>query len=413
MKLEGRANLADEPWLVSPATQAVIAALEAEGGQGCVRFVGGCVRNALMGRTVDDLDLATTLAPLRTMKALRSAGLKVVPTGLDHGTLTAVSGGCPYEITTLRRDEQTDGRRAVVAFTDSWAEDAARRDFRLNALYADATGVVFDPTGEGLADAEAGRVIFVGDARTRILEDYLRILRFFRFQAWFGRGEPYSEGLAACSELAPGLAQLSAERVSKELLKLLAAPDPVGAVRAMVSTGAMSVLLTEVSGLGAFEAMVQITQEPELRFAALLPRDVEVIRACAGRLRLANRLRDRLLEAAGEMPVPLCEREARAQLYRIGREPFRDRLFLARSANRVSQEDLERGLEIERHWIRPRLPVGGKQVAASGLAPGPQTGLVLKRFEESWISDDFPASGHAERLEAVIRTLAAPSSVER
>lgn len=409
MTISSKANLADEPWLASPETRAVIRALETEGGQGCVRFVGGCVRNALMGRQVDDLDLATTLEPNRTMRALKSAGLKVVPTGLAHGTVTAVSGGRPYEITTLRRDEETDGRHAVVAFTDSWAEDAARRDFRLNALYADARGRVFDPTGEGLADIEAGRVAFVGEARTRIREDYLRILRFFRFHAWFGQGEPCSQGVEACRDLASGVSQLSAERVSRELLKLLAAPDPVPAVRAMATTGVMAVLLPEASSLGRFEMMVTITTEAELRLAALLPRDLEVIQSCALRLRLPNRLRERLSEAAADLPASLSEREARALLYRIGPEPFRDRFFLTRAAGKTGQEDLERGLEIEQRWVRPRLPVGGRQVAAAGLAPGPETGKALSIFEESWIADDFPTTGHAERLDAVIRALSGPS----
>jgi len=405
----GKADLASEPWLGSPQTRAVIEAIEREGGRDCVRFVGGCVRNALTGRQVDDLDLATQLEPLRIIKALRSAGLKVVPTGLAHGTVTAVSGGRPYEITTLRRDEVTDGRHAVVAFTDSWAEDAARRDFRLNALYADARGRIFDPTGEGLADALAGRVIFVGEARIRIQEDYLRILRFFRFHAWFGRDEPYSEGLAACSELSSGLSQLSSERVSRELLKLLAAPDPAPSVKAMALSGVMACILPEGVGLAHFERMVQITGDPELRLAALLPRQVDAIQRLSARLRLPNRLRERLSEAAGDLPMELSDREARVQLYRIGREPFRDRLLLARAADRIGDEKLQQGLEIERLWIRPKLPVGGRQVAAAGLAPGPQTGMVLKRFEEGWIADDFPVSGHAERLRAVIGSLSEPS----
>jgi poly(A) polymerase len=178
------------------------------------------VRNALMGHLIDDIDIATVLKPEDTQKAVRAAGLKAVPTGIAHGTVTAVAERRPFEITTLRRDVTTDGRNATVAFTDDWAEDAARRDFRLNALYADVDGQVFDPTGEGVADAEAGRIVFVGEPETRIREDYLRILRFFRFFAWYGRGEPDAAGLAACRDLAAGMTRLSAERVSKELMKL-------------------------------------------------------------------------------------------------------------------------------------------------------------------------------------------------
>jgi poly(A) polymerase len=178
------------PWMALPETKAVIAALEARGGPGCARFVGGCVRNTLMGKPIDDIDIATTLTPDEVIEALGAAGLRSIPTGVDHGTVTALSGGRPYEITTLRRDVSTDGRRAVVAFTQDWGEDAQRRDFRFNALYADPRGRLYDPTGEGVNDAREGRVVFVGDPRTRIREDYLRILRFFRFHAWYGRARP-------------------------------------------------------------------------------------------------------------------------------------------------------------------------------------------------------------------------------
>ncbi len=266
-------NLADQPWLTRPATRAVIAALEAAGGPGCVRFVGGCVRNSLVGQGIDDIDLATRLLPVQTMAALKAAGLKVVPTGIDHGTVTAISQRIPYEITTLRRDVSTDGRNATVAFTDDWAEDAARRDFRLNALYCDAEGVIFDPTGAGVEDALAGRIVFVGDAATRIREDYLRILRFFRFYAWYGRAEPDAEGLAACAAEAEGMGRLSAERVSKELLKLLAAPDPRRAVRAMAESGVLArVIAPELSadGLAVFEAMVEVSKDPVLRLSAFI-----------------------------------------------------------------------------------------------------------------------------------------------
>ena len=189
------------PWMTAPATRAVLDALTAAGGPEAARFVGGCVRDTLSGHPVGDIDIATALTPDQVIAALKAAGLKAVPTGVDHGTVTAVSQGKPFEVTTLRRDVETDGRRAVVAFTDDWAEDAQRRDFRLNALYADAEGRLFDPTGEGVADAKAGRIVFIGDAETRIREDALRILRFFRFQAWFGKGEPDGPSLAACERL--------------------------------------------------------------------------------------------------------------------------------------------------------------------------------------------------------------------
>jgi poly(A) polymerase len=245
-------------WITASATRAVMAALAAAGGPDCARFVGGCVRNALLRKPVADIDIATALTPDAVIKALTDARLKAIPTGVEHGTVTAVSEGRPYEITTLRRDVETDGRRAVVAFTTDWNEDAQRRDFRLNSLYAAADGALFDPTGEGLADLKAGRIVFVGDAATRIREDALRILRFFRFQAWYGKGDPDPVGLAACAELRGLIANLSAERVSAELLKLLAAEDPREAVRLMAQTGVLSAALPEAVGLERFEALVTI-----------------------------------------------------------------------------------------------------------------------------------------------------------
>ena len=320
-------RLKNQPWLTGPATVAVFDALEAAGGPDCARFVGGSVRNALVGRPVDDFDIATRLKPEETMAALKRAGIKVVPTGLAHGTVTAVSGKKPYEITTLRRDVETDGRRAVVAFTDDWAEDAARRDFRLNALYADQTGAIFDPTGQGVADALSGRVVFVGDPRTRIEEDYLRILRFFRFYAWYGRSTPDSEGLAACTAHAEGLTRLSAERVSKELLKLLAAPDPRPAVHAMAQAGVLLRLLPAVADLTAFDAICAASDDAVLRLSALLPDDPAVVAEIARGLRLSKAVERRLVEgAAGPLDPATDPRALRALIYRDGAQAVRDRI---------------------------------------------------------------------------------------
>ena len=296
-------RLDDQPWLTAPATRAVMASLEAAGGPDCARFVGGCVRNALIGAPVADIDIATTLEPEETDRAIRAAGLKAVPTGIAHGTVTAVSAHQPFEITTLRRDVTTDGRNATVAFTDDWAEDAARRDFRLNALYADGEGRVFDPTGEGVSDAVAGRIVFVGDPETRIREDYLRILRFFRFFAWYGRGEPDAAALAACGALAPGMTRLSAERVSKELMTLLAAPDPREAMAAMSAFGVLAQVLPEAAAGPQFEAAVAQGGDAVIRLMTLLPSDERVVREAAARLRLPNSTRDRLAAAAAADPA--------------------------------------------------------------------------------------------------------------
>ncbi|WP_409411642.1 CCA tRNA nucleotidyltransferase, partial [Brevundimonas sp.] len=296
-------SMRGQPWLEASATRTVMTALETAGGPGCARFVGGCVRNSLLDQPVDDIDIATLLTPAQTMAALKAAGLKAVPTGVEHGTVTGVSERRPYEITTLRRDVETDGRRAVVAFTQDWAEDAARRDFRLNALYADAAGQVFDPTGGGLADAAAGRIVFVGEAETRIREDYLRILRFFRFYAWYGRGAPDADGLAACAALKTGMDQLSAERVSKELLKLLAAPDPRPAVQAMAEAGVLEQVLPQVQPLTLFQAICDLTPDPVLRLSALLPAEAAAVADVAAALRLSNAHRDRLTAAVADGPV--------------------------------------------------------------------------------------------------------------
>lgn len=394
-------SMLGQPWLEAKATHAVMAALAAAGGPDCARFVGGCVRNSLLGQPVDDIDIATRLRPEQTMAALQAAGLKAVPTGLEHGTVTGVSERKPYEITTLRRDVETDGRRAVVAFTEDWAEDAARRDFRLNALYADAAGTVFDPTGGGLADAAEGRIVFVGEAETRIREDYLRILRFFRFQAWYGRGEPDATGLAACAALKAGMAKLSAERVSKELLKLLAACDPRPTVRAMAETGVLSQVLPEAQPLNLFEAMCGLTGDPMLRLSALLPADEGAVVRIAGRLRLSNGMRDRLAAAVAEGPVvapDMTEAEARAAIYRLGRGAFEDRLARAEAA--CGDGAALRRLAAE--WTPPTMPVGGRDLARLGLKPGPETGRVLNAFEAGWIADDFPSDGHEARLKAAM-----------
>ena len=398
-------RLTGQDWLSDPATRAVIAALEAAGGPGCARFVGGCVRNALMGQTIDDVDIATKLKPEETKAAIEAAGLKAVPTGMAHGTVTAVSGRKPHEITTLRQDVSTDGRNATVAFTDDWAEDAARRDFRLNALYADASGEVFDPTGHGVSDAAEGRIVFVGEPETRIREDYLRILRVFRFYAWYGRGEPDAEATAACAALAEGMTRLSAERVSKEMLKLLAAPDPRRAVVAMREAGVLAQVLPEAADLATFEAMVERSPEAEMRLMALLPPDQDVVKRVAVRLRLSNAVRDRLTAAARAWAVvdlTTTDQAARAALYRQGRPAFKDAVVRRWAEAARADTGARRLLALADGWTVPRLPVGGRELAQQGLEPGPETGRVLKAFEDGWIADDFPTEGHEARLRALI-----------
>lgn len=404
-------RLQDQPWLTSAATQAVFAALEAAGGPDCARFVGGSVRNALLGQAVADIDIATTLEPEAAFAAIRKAGLKAVPTGLAHGTVTAVSGHKPYEITTLRRDVTTDGRKATVTFTDDWSEDAARRDFRLNALYADLTGRIYDPTGEGVEDALAGRVIFVGDPVTRIREDYLRILRFFRFYAWYGRDVPDAAAMTACAAEVDGLVRLSAERVSAELMKLLAAPDPRRAVQAMAATGVLARILPEALAGTGFQRLCDMTTDPVLRLAGLVPVDTDGLRALAGRLRLSNAVRDRLAAgaaAATAVQPDMSDRAARAAVYRLGTRAVQDALTRKRAAMTTDPTDDDRLTALISGWTPPTLPVGGRDLARLGLAAGPETGRLLKAFEAGWIADDFPTDGHEARLRALVDPALSP-----
>lgn len=381
-------SVAGADWLGWPQVQAVMAALEAEGGPGCARFVGGAVRNTLLDQPVDDVDVATRLRPEKTVAALERGGLKAVPTGIEHGTVTAVAHGRPVEVTSLRRDVETDGRRALVAFTDDWAEDAARRDFRLNALYADASGTVFDPVGGGVDDALAGRIVFVGDPETRIREDYLRILRFFRFGAWYGRDWPDERGLQACAGLRDTLHGLSAERVGKELLKLLAAPDPGPAVRAMADAGVLDIILPGWSGLERLERLGPAA--PELRLAALLQTPEDAATAAA-RLRLSNAQRARVAAALGPAPpVTLSEAEARALIHRWGGGVLADRLRLACAADPdCSLERIAPVLALAAAWSSPAMPVTGDDLMAAGLTPGPAMGQVLRRLEQAWVHSGF------------------------
>lgn len=395
-------RLQGQDWLTAPATRAVMAALAAAGGSDCARFVGGCVRNALIGAPIDDIDIATTLTPDAVVAALKAAGLRSFPTGIEHGTVTAISEHQPFEITSLRRDVSTDGRRATVAFTTDWSEDAGRRDFRLNALYADADGVILDPTGQGYDDAMAGRIVFVGEPEGRIREDYLRILRFYRFYAWYGRGAPDAAAVAACAALAEGVEQLSAERVSKELLKLLAAPDPRPAVRLMNEASVLERVLRQPADLMLFEAMTDLSGDAVLRLSALLPDDPARVGKIARGLRMSNAQRDRLVEAvSGEATTGLTDAQARAVIYRDGRQAFEDRVMRGWAAG-GDPDGARRLLALAQGWVRPTMPVGGRDLARLGLKPGPDTGRVLKAFEDGWVADGFPDHGHEDRLRALL-----------
>ncbi len=408
-----------QPWMTHPATVAVMDALAHAGGDEAARFVGGCVRNALLGRDVDDIDIATILAPEAVTAALKAADLKAVPTGISHGTITAVAMGRPFEITTLRRDVATDGRHAVVAFTTDWSQDAARRDFRFNAIYADRAGRLFDPTGAGLDDLRAGAVVFVGKPAARIAEDALRIPRFFRFLAWYGHGEPDAAALAACQEHRDLVRDLSAERVAKELLTLLAAQDPRAAVRLMARTGVLELILPEADEPARFEALVKIetemlfSEDALLRLAALLPSDPAVGEATARRLRLSNPQRERLTRALdGEPPLVswMSPRQTRQAVWRLGAEVFCDRVMLdwAGSDRPATTTQWRALLAMAQSWPRPTFPLTGEEVVAAGVPRGPLVGKVLREVESWWIDNDFidDKLSLVERLKSVAQGMA-------
>ncbi len=391
--MEPTSTVLHQPWLEAPETRAVIAALMARGST--VRFVGGCVRDALVGREVRDIDIATPDVPETVMDLLRAAGIKAIPTGIDHGTVTAVTGGHHFEITTLRRDVETDGRRARVAFIDDWVADAERRDFTINALYCDPDGTVYDPVG-GLADLMAGRVRFIGDARARIIEDGLRILRFFRFYAWYGRGPLDSDGLAACAERRGDLHHLSGERVASELGLLFHAPDPAPALHAMEETGVLAEVLPQGGDYARLAGMIAIEGylgevDHWRRLAAFVRTDATGAQAIARRLKLSNRLMRRM--AAMATPVPelapeLSDAAIRRLVYRLGPERFADAIILA-WAETPQDQRWARVLEVGAQFTPPSLPVSGADVRALGVPRGPQIGELLRTLEDWWIGEDF------------------------
>lgn len=408
-------SISHAPWFKAKETQALIAALEAARAGGS-RFVGGCVRNSLMGREVDDIDIATQLTPDRVTELAKAAGFAAHPTGIEHGTVTVVVHHKPFEVTTLRRDVTTDGRRATVAFTESWEEDAERRDFRMNALYADASGAIHDPTGGGLDDARAGRVIFIGDAATRIKEDYLRILRFFRFNAWYARGPVDPKGLDACADLVAGLDTLSVERVWSETKKLLRAPDPRASWEGMNAIEVRARALPELDNhprlraLMALEVDLMLPVDPMTRVAAALE-DQETAKAFARRLKLSNEERDRLVAALGnEVKITsyMSLREMRRAIYKLGNEAFGDRVMLAWAAAGGEKAQQWRALVAHgKMWKPPKLPLTGDEVMAAGVPAGPKVGVVLREVEDWWIDADFPDDKLSviERLKAVAQGL--------
>jgi poly(A) polymerase len=382
-------------WQKRKGLERLLAALDAAAGE--TRFVGGSVRDGLLGLPVSDIDLATRLGPEAVMERLQGAHIKAVPTGIAHGTVTAVLADGPVEITTLRRDVSTDGRRATIAYTDDWREDAARRDFTINALSADPlTGEVHDYFG-GAEDLEARRVRFIGDPLTRIAEDHLRILRFFRFHARFGRGAPDAAALEACTARANDLMALSRERIADELLKILALPDPMETVTLMTRHGIFAPVLPEIADAAPLARLLERERasgsRPDglRRLAALLPADATLATSVAARLRLSRKATKRLATLAERAANDISEPKMLA--YRIGTEEACDRLLLS-EAGPAAIASAVRAL---RDWSLPVFPLGGGDLIAMGIKPGPAVARTLQAIERAWMAQGFPTGGDAVR----------------
>ncbi|WP_027522824.1 CCA tRNA nucleotidyltransferase [Bradyrhizobium sp. Ec3.3] len=392
--------LADARWLTSGGTARVLQLLNADGEE--ARVVGGAVRNALLKLPPGDMDIATTALPEEVMRRAKSAGIKSVPTGIDHGTITLVIDGHPYEVTTLREDTETFGRKAKVAFGRDWVRDAERRDFTMNGLSVDATGVVHDYVG-GLADVAARRVRFIGDPDQRIAEDYLRILRFFRIHAAFGAGEADRDGYLACIRGRAGLAGLSAERVRMEMLKLLVAGGAAAAALAMADGGLLQSLIGGVAYTGPLARMIAIERELGLaasatrRLAALTVAVTEDAKRVASRLRLSN-AEAKALDSMGHRWWRFAnfankdESNARRLLYRLGAERYHDRVLLAwaRDAGEVNSARWRELAELPQRWTPPKFPLKAADFIARGMAEGPALGHVLTLAEDAWLAADFP-----------------------
>ena len=372
--------LAPPAWLAGDGAQRILVALDAAAGS--TRLVGGCVRDAVLGLPVADVDLATQLTPAEVMARLEAAGLRAVPTGIAHGTVTAVAPGLSIEVTTLRRDVATDGRHAQVTFTDDWRADAARRDFTINALYAHAVSREIYDYFDGFDDLAARRVRFIGAPLQRIAEDHLRILRFFRFYARFGAGPPDAEGLVACAARANDLMALSRERVQGELSKLLAVADPGPAVTAMFDAGIFVPVLPEarrggLARLVTAEVAAGLPRHWLRRLAALLPLEAALLDGVATRLRLSNAERKRLVAMAG-----VSSGDLQALAYRDGPAAVADRLLLRGEAAAAAAIAA---------WQQPALPVSGRDLVALGVPPGPEISRKLTAFEAAWVAAGFPS----------------------
>jgi len=405
--LEPLGQLSPQAWMQTDSTRAVIAALTAEGAE--VRFVGGCVRDSVLHRPIKDIDIATHQPPQQVMEMLERAGIRAIPTGIDHGTVTAVIGRDHFEITTLREDVETNGRHAQVSFTDDWVTDASRRDFTMNAMFADPQGRIYDPFN-GLRDLGDGTVRFVGDPLTRIDEDVLRLLRFFRFYAHYGRPPMDKTALAACRKRAGDLMRLSGERLSGELIRLLEAPDPAETLAVMRSNGILETILPEAQHIGRLKmlswlesrALVRddLHPDPIRRLACLLVGEKAEILAIGERLKLSRSECQRLLTIV--LPPVTIQAETspmtlRQAIYHHGTATIRDLILTAWAQERdmvgrfgsSHSEKWIRQLDLCTAWTPPSLPIRGADCLEAGLPKGPAIGTALSAVEDWWLDQDF------------------------
>jgi poly(A) polymerase len=402
------------PWLAAGPLARLLGALDADGEQ--ARVVGGAVRNTLLGLAPGDIDVATTALPVEVVRRANAAGFHSVPTGIEHGTVTVVVEGKPFEVTTLREDIETFGRHAVVRFGRDWRADAERRDFTINALFLARDGEVIDFVG-GLADVAARCVRFIGDAATRIAEDYLRVLRFFRFFAAYGAGAPDAAGLSACIRARDELVRLSRERVRVEILKLMAAPRAAETAVIMADSGILDRVLGGVADLASLARLTEIENtlkldpDPVRRLGALAVRIEEDAARLRDRLRLSNDEYRRLRSMAEARRIGAPFGAAHALLYRLGADDYRDRVLVAFARSRAKPEDRtwQGHVALPAHWTPPKFPLAAKDFIERGVEKGPALGQALEAAEEAWIAAGFPADAAAI---SAIADLAARSDIK-
>ena len=392
MTLKPATSIPPQAWMKSASTCKVMDAL----GAGEALFVGGCVRNAVLGIPVEDIDIATKLTPEVVMEKLNAIGVKTIATGIDHGTITAVCDDQSFEITTLRKDVATDGRRATIAFSTDWQEDAARRDFTMNTLLADGEGNIYDPLGQGVEDLKAGRVIFVGEARQRIAEDILRILRFFRFHALYGKGDPDEDALTACREFADKIPELSRERITQEFLKIISVDDPVDILTLMFENNILKQFNFNETKLIVLKYTCDFQRRYGLGFVAsrlyaLAGFSLKNVEAMENLLLLPKVFKKDMeaIDKILQLPDLNNDHAVKVAIYDHGRVPTAQALMIELATDRVMNGYVLKALEIIQNWDIPDFPLSGEDLIKEGFKPGPVLGEELTRRERAWIDNGF------------------------